>query len=862
MIRRNLSRRDFIKRAALSVTGAGALAPGRGVGGKTLTYQAVIGGEGLRCVLDRATGVLLRMVDRSGKAPIDWINEPIRLTLVNEITGETLIPQSISPFQPPDTSSAFAQYEKHVVVSQRWQITRSGLACDLEFTCGDNQRSGYDLAIEFPILKPGYRVFTPTERGVVSVVDNPDYQSTRYGQPGWSDHRYFVLPLVSVMDEKADRALTIAIPPDENFPDLQLEWQAGRRLRFRLGHRAMGGGRPNRLRVLFYAHPTDYRSAIKCYSDDYPDYFRPALPRGKFEGGFYYHHIMDHPAWDEMARQNVHFIWTSWWYTYMGDFMPGPDRNYTWPGDYIEAMHEWYPNLYAVKGFGYGGENGKMMSDSVIESFIGRLHPHKIGTFAYFNLVEFGGAGGKFGFQQPLLDQRQAMLRKRFADALIRDVNGHPMGGWWGANLFNCNPRNSMFPVYREQLRRYFSRLPHLDGIVIDRLDFATSVMDYGHSDGLTMLGNRKAEYMVNAIKYGVQEVCRQAHAAGKRVYVNQFWSVDLLQKVDGYCHEMDYTRGLGYLAPYRPVSAWNVMRPYTGDLLLFEAQLKLRLQSAVFPHMIAHTFDICQQAPSPRAADMLEVYAPLFRAMMGKEQVLAPHCIEVSGANDANLFINGDGRYVIPVTSRTRSIVRGGGPKERVMVTINLQSARGVRWAQVYSADGPDYRARVNRTPAGARIEIGNHETASMVVAGRETEPSLPQPDSETDSARKRVRAMPRPAFNASTENEKGFSITIWGQNGGTSPGPTTAYLNEVLLGELKDGLNHFTLASDAVESHREALMLSLKTGDEGTWFIVERVDLMEKSGDGTIRSVGRWTSDSGAVGGYSVGNLELKLS
>ena len=126
-------------------------------------------------------------------------------------------------------------------------------------------------------------------------------------------------------------------------------------------------------------------------------------------------------------------------------------------------------------------------------------------------------------------------------------------------------------------------------------------------------LGDRPVENMAVPVGEAGREVCRLAHAQGKRVWVNQFYRVEVLRDVDGTCHEYDYPRGLSYLSPYRPASAWHADRPYGGDLLEFEAQMKLRLQTALFPQMIAHSFPISQQPADPEAADMLEVYAPLF---------------------------------------------------------------------------------------------------------------------------------------------------------------------------------------------------------------------------------------------------------
>jgi hypothetical protein len=167
--------------------------------------------------------------------------------------------------------------------------------------------------------------------------------------------------------------------------------------------------------------------------------------------------------------------------------------------------------------------------------------------------------------------------------------------------------------------------------------------------------------------------------------------------------------------------------KPYEGDLLEFEGQLKQRLQFALMPQMIAHQFPISQQRPSARAADMLELYAPLFATLAGKEQVLIPHCVAVSGKNDVNLFVNGAGHYVAPVTSRTRFRSRGANTSETVQVTLRVPDAAQLRWAHAISADGPPYRGTVTFSPKGEVVaRVGRHGTATMVVVGKGAEPAL----------------------------------------------------------------------------------------------------------------------------------------
>jgi hypothetical protein len=508
------------------------------------------------------------------------------------------------------------------------------------------------------------------------------------------------------MDPKTDHALTVALPPDSNIPHLQVEWIAAKVLRLTLGHRAMGGGKTSRLRLLFYSHPADYRGTLKAYSDDFPAYFKPVMPRGGDEGAFWYHHIQDHPDFAEMARQNVRYLWSSFWFTHIGEYLPDEK--------------EWFPYTYAK-----WWKLGQTMSDEKINAFIHDMRAHGISVYAYFNVTDYGGAGDQGG--DTSISQR--LLKEMFADAIVKDLQNSAVQTWEGACEINAGSRYSLWPILEEQVRRHIERLPDIAGFAIDTLSYS-SLYDYGHNDDFTMVGDRAVENMAEPVAEAVQKVCRIAHEAGKKVLVNQFYRIEVLRDVDGYCHENDYLPALGYLSPYRPAAAWHLRAPYEGDLFEFEAQLKQRLQFALLPQMIAHEFPISQQKPNAKAADMLELYAPLFATLAGKEQVLIPHCIEVSGENDVNLFVNSAGHYVAPVTSRLRFRSRGANATESVQVTLRVPDANQLSWAHAVSADGAPYRGTVTSGPNGtAVVRAAKHGTATMLVVGKGAEPALASP-------------------------------------------------------------------------------------------------------------------------------------
>ena len=82
------------------------------------------------------------------------------------------------------------------------------------------------------------------------------------------------------------------------------------------------------------------------------------------------------------------------------------------------------------------------------------------------------------------------------------------------------------------------------------------------------------------------------------------------------------------------------------------------------------------------------------------------------------NLFLNGVGEYVAPLTSRTRHRSRGAEQVEEVTVTLNVPDAGELRSAKVYSADGPAYAAGITPSHGRAVIRVEKHGTASVVVA------------------------------------------------------------------------------------------------------------------------------------------------
>jgi hypothetical protein len=804
----------------------------------------IIGSGGLRMGMDRQTGLPSAIISKVDGRERAWLFGPTRLTVKGEASqkqepvlgGRVLIKKDTVEVSTKLASLGLS-------LSHRLQVFENRAVWEMTFSSA-GMRTGHEVGLELPLVFPEAQIFTPSQYGVMDVAAYPTFQPVAYARYAWKDGQSYVLPLVSIMDPGSDSALTVALPADANIPHFQVAWSDARVLTLRMGHRGVGGGRPTNLRLLFYVHPADYRSALKAYSDDFPAHFHPPLPRGPYEGTFWYHHILDHPDFEEMARQHVRYIWTSFWFTHMGEFLP-------------EAK-EWYPYSYSR-----WWKLKRKMSDDTINSFIRKMHGRGIGTYAYFNLTEFGGAGGEQG------DTADAdrFLNRWLSPALVRDAESKFIPTWEEAKVINPGRDYPYRSVLMEQVRRHLERLPDLDGFAVDRLDW-TSAFDYGHDDGLSMDGDRPMENLAVPVADALAELCRLAHEAGKRVLVNQFWRVEVVRDADGYCHENDYLPALAYLAPFRPASAWQMRQEYSGDLLPFEAQMKRRLHWALFPQLVTHEFPVSQQPPNRRAADFMELFAPLFEPLMGKEQVLLPHCVAVSGPNEVNLFRNGRGHYVAPVTSRVRFLCRPPRVLEPAELTLQVPDAAEISWAHVYSADVPPYRGVVKIREGAAVISLEDHGTSSLVVAGRSPEPQLEDADSERLSdirarhfaaGEKKAPAPGRPEVEGISE----VSLEISGAPIGASS-PSTVI--DVLIdgqkaGEMIDAQSSFRMVSETPALPERPPVVSLVPGDEGTWLVPEKVELIVRTGDGRKFRAASWETGD-ICGAERFRGLRLPLS
>lgn len=743
----------------------------------------------------------------------------------------------------------------------KWQLTPSGGECVITLTSEEKERAEHVLRVRLPIAAKGCLGFASTREGVVDLKERPLYH--RYGD------RDAILPLMSVMDTCYNQALTVAVDANYFLPDLKMKLNENE-MEFIFSKIGLGNSRSSQIRLCFYTHEADYRAAIKSYSTEFPEWFFPKIDRSPtMEGGFWYHHIMEMPPIEELNSQGIKAIWSSFYFEVMGQFLPMDENEESWkPYTYLRT---WSRQKYA------GTDPIKeLMSYDKINHFTDRLLDNGIGHYVYFNFNEYGGISAN----KEIFNQR---LQNEFALSIQYNEHGIPREAWEGSYLMNPDTKQAFGKHLIEQAKLHVEKTPRIKGFCVDQLNHESAIDFSGKQDGITMVGNKEVFHLGKAIQDIEDSLCHIAHERNMQVFINNSWKLASMKNIDGYFYEFPEVRMLSYCAPYRPVAGWHHLKDYYGtdDLIQFEANLKRRLKYGVFSHYIASSFKIAQQRPDKEAAEMMQTFSPLFEKLAGKEQVLEPHCIAVSGANETNLFRNQKDEYIIPVISRIRFLSRNINALEKVKIKLHIPDASRLKWAYVYSDKVKPYRAKLEKKGNDVIIIMDKHYSASIVVAGETNEPVSNYNNQQSVSDNKvkikknntyknmlkidyllnNIVEADLQIYGQYVDDGKSFAMPL--DKNGSSRGNVTVYVGDTKIGELIDnnksgfqGLiqrktdkQTFRIPLGILKNEKEVPYISFRQTEEESWFAFEKVKLVFKNKNGIWLDVAEWMPDKGTV-------------
>ncbi|MBK7712529.1 MAG: hypothetical protein IPJ37_17380 [Bacteroidales bacterium] len=227
----------------------------------------------------------------------------------------------------------------------------------------------------------------------------------RYDNPGIAFIPFqwdlFCIPMVSLLESKADKGISIILNPDEDILDLTMQVKENGTVIFsRLFNRISD---KNILKFSFdiVAHEADWRGGLRWMSAAYPEYFEPANQAAdKMAGmGGYSDSDVDFDV-AKMKKMNFSVNWrASFDFPYMGIFIPPVEENETWTR------------------FG-----GSPTSVSAMQNYAEKMKSLGFHVLSYFNVTEFG-ARMKYPLE-PVKITKEADLWKSANDFLCVKLDG------------------------------------------------------------------------------------------------------------------------------------------------------------------------------------------------------------------------------------------------------------------------------------------------------------------------------------------------------------------------------------------------------------------------------------------------------
>ena len=350
----------------------------------------------------------------------------------------------------------------------------------------------------------------------------------------------FCIPMVSVLESKEDKGLSVILNPDDEILDLIMLVKTDGTITFnRLFNRISD---KNILKFSFdiITHEADWRGGIRWISNTYPEYFNPANPAADEMAGTggYSDSDVDFDV-AKMKKMAFSVNWrASFDFPYMGMFIPPVARDETWTR------------------FG-----GSPTSVAAMQNYAQKMKNLGFHVLSYFNVTEFGArdeiSPGTCYYRE------ESDLWKSANDFLVKKLNGAVLhvplrvpqeklgfyaktrqGGayftWEDGIVTDCGE-----PVYKDflldQARKHINLIPSSDGICIDRLDWLR-MYNEERDDGISWYLDRPARSLVTSWKNLMKDLGPVMHQNNKVIFVNNHDKrIDFLKNIDGIFDEFTY---------------------------------------------------------------------------------------------------------------------------------------------------------------------------------------------------------------------------------------------------------------------------------------------------------------------------------
>ena len=289
-------------------------------------------------------------------------------------------------------------------------------------------------------------------------------------------------------------------------------------------------------------------------------------------------------------------------------------------------------------------------------------------VLSYFNVTEFGSnilEKGKYNMGLPKHKQwvsSNTYLYKHLEPAVLYHPNDTTCSNYiysWDRSIV-MDPGE---PVYAdhllEQINRHIEKLPHFEGIAIDRLDW-TRHYNTRRDDGVSWFNGAPARSLHVSWNSIMEKIAPILHENNKVLFINNHIKrLDDIKHVDGIFDEFgDVGASINanaFLCVNKPLLGWCHNKASMGDD--FDVFMQKHLHLGMYP-MAPFPSNDHALLPDDEVDQLYLDYGELFKVMKGKNWVLEPGVVEVVGNKaKANIFKTDSG-IIIPITFGKEDVV------------------------------------------------------------------------------------------------------------------------------------------------------------------------------------------------------------
>lgn len=453
----------------------------------------------------------------------------------------------------------------------------------------------------------------------------------------------FSLPLITILEKKDDIGISYVQSPEDTLIAMGLEVTKKGSIIFSRKNLRISPQSTVRFSADIILHESDWRPGVAWLKNRYPAYFVPpnnythqVAGPSSYSG---YRGKLDEIFYKKIIYGFNWFASRSW--PYLGMFLPPVADNEMW--------NSWT---------GFGSETttkGSQTNFATINKDYKNIHQQGFHQLAYFNFTEFGyksifpAPEKKAATGADLWKDPNDYLHYKLNSAILYSKNHQAFLSWNQSVVMDPGT-----PVYEnfllEQLQRHLDKVPEIDGICVDRMDWFEK-FNYRRDDGISWDEEMACASLITSWRSISDKVANLLHQNKKVFYCNPHLArLDLIKPVDGIFDENANNGGrlnlTAFLGIAKPVIGW----------IHGEEDFESSPDNIMQRHLYLGVYPM---APFPEANHSLKPsdsmnklysdYGLLFQALKQKEWVLLPHVITVNSSAKINIFKSESG-YILPV--------------------------------------------------------------------------------------------------------------------------------------------------------------------------------------------------------------------